>query len=299
MKVSLVALALLCTLGCKNRLFFATKTSIGLEVSGTSQMPDKISFSASRYEGAVVPRSAKGDPYSVYGGLDADIQWLPPEYTIKQTFATGRAAQGAADDGNVPNDDKLGKSRDPLYFVTDTSLGIKLSAGKQDVSPTFLLGYKRVEGAVIPVDSYETEARSVYADIMINSANATNGISTNISAHNKGVRIQTAFATGVAADLAVQKKAVRDKLDAAAMNVSLDALQNQAVEGRPAILDHLISGNQVHQDKLDALAQALIAKGSALGEQLRMKRGETAANLKAWIESLDNDSIIEIAAEID
>src|SRR5688572_11599626 len=120
----LVCLALFSSAGCANRLFFATKTSMGLEVSGTSQMPDKVSFSSSRYEGAIVPRSINGDPYSVFGGLDADVQWFPPVYTIRQTFATGHAARIAAGDdaeaGMTNNVGTNASNRQPLFFVTDT-----------------------------------------------------------------------------------------------------------------------------------------------------------------------------------
>jgi hypothetical protein len=219
--------------GCGNRLFFATKTSIGLEASGTAQMPDKVSFSSSRYEGAIVPRSINGDPYSVYGSLDADVKWLPPTYTIRQTFATGRAAQIASGIENPPATTPLGVSRDPLFFVTDTSFGLKISAGKQDVSPTFVLGYKRVEGTVIPVAKNEVEARSVYADIAINSSTNTDVPAvTNNFPHNNGVRIRQSFATGKAADNAALTDAVvRAKLKAAAAGLSVDQAQVEAVIG--------------------------------------------------------------------
>ena len=210
---------LLFSSGCANRLFFATKTSIGLEVSGTSQMPDKVSFSSSRYEGAIVPRASSGEPYSVYGALDADVQWFPPDYVIRQIFATGEAARIAAREEEEetqakPLDTNRTYSTKPLFFVTDTTFGLKLSAGKQDVSPTVVVGYRRIEGTVIPVEKWETEARSVYADIVINSSTNNTGLATNYPASN-GVRIHQSFATGRAAEYTAQKPHIKRKLRAA------------------------------------------------------------------------------------
>src|SRR6266853_2803628 len=90
----IATLVLLC--GCQHRLVFTTQTSIGLDVSGTVNYPNKVSLSYNRYEGAIVPRkTGRGnDAHSVYGALDADMAFgLPPRYSIKQIFATGEAAK--------------------------------------------------------------------------------------------------------------------------------------------------------------------------------------------------------------
>jgi hypothetical protein len=246
--------------GCASRLFFATKTSIGLEASGTSQMPDKVSLSFSRYEGAVVPRSTNGEPYSVYGGLDADLKWFPPKYTIRQTFATGNAAQIAAEAAPAPAPAQPKQSgRNPLFFVTDTSFGLKLSAGKQDVSPTLLLGYKRVEGTIIPVDKSESEVRSVYADITINSSTNETGITTNFP-NNNGVRIKQSFATGKAADAAARLPGVKAALDAMAISGAAGTRTDAAIHDE-TILSHVHSrlqaaaaaGDSRAKEHLDAL----------------------------------------------
>src|SRR5262245_54267211 len=86
--------------GCKHRLIFTTQTSIGLDISGTANYPNKVSLSYNRYEGAIVPRKTGegNDAHSVYGGLDADMAFgIPPKYMIKQIFATGRAAELATE----------------------------------------------------------------------------------------------------------------------------------------------------------------------------------------------------------
>ena len=260
MKTNRIAQAVICfglivQTGCAPRLFFATKTSIGLEVSGTSQMPDKVSLSTSRYEGAIVPRSANGEPYSVYGGLDADMKWFPPKYTIRQTFATGKAAQIATE---VPQPTAAGAasnqtSQAPLFFVTDTSFGLKISAGKQDVSPTLLLGYKRVEGTIIPVDKLESEARSVYADITINSSQNETGITTDFP-NNNGVRIKQSFATGKAADAAARKPAVQEALDAMAISSAAGTLTDAAIHDETILL-HVYSRLRIASDTGDSRAK--------------------------------------------
>lgn len=209
---------LLSPTGCNQlnkRVVFATKTQLGLDVSGTAQVPDKVSFTYGRFEGAIVPRSINGDAYSVYGGLDADVNFFGDQ-TIKQVFATGDAAIIAADSSKTNATDanlegKKGEKKKnkekpstrSLFFVTDTAYGLKLSAGKQDISPTLMMGFKRVEGAIIPVDKTEKEVRSVYADLSINTRQrSTNNEGTAISfPNNKGVRIIQGFATGKAADL--------------------------------------------------------------------------------------------------
>jgi hypothetical protein len=261
-----ICLGLLVQTGCAHRLFFATKTSIGMEVSGTSQVPDKVSLSTSRYEGAIVPRSTNGEPYSVYGGLDADMKWFPPKYTIRQTFATGSAAQIAAEVEPSPecscNGDKKPSSRQsPLFFVTDTSFGLKISAGKQDVSPTFLLGYKRVEGTIIPVDKSEAEVRSVYADIIINSTTNETGITSEFP-NNGGVRIKQSFATGKAADAAAKKPEVKAALDSMATSSAAGTRTDAAIHDE-TIMSHVYTrlqaaagaGNTRAKEHLDALNQ--------------------------------------------
>ena len=189
--------------GCKSRVVFTTQTSLGLDVSGTAQWPNKVSFSYNRFEGAIVPRKTNGEAHSVYGGMDADINFFSG-HTIKQTFATGKAAMlvsGADTNGvDFPGTESGGKDH-PLVFLTATTFGLHLTAGEKEMSPNLLLGYRRSEAAVIPVPEPAQEVRSVYADILINSSTDTNAtaITTNFSAL-RGVRIKQSFATGRAAD---------------------------------------------------------------------------------------------------
>jgi len=124
---------------------------MGLDVSGTAQMPNKVSFSYSRFEGAIDPRKADGQAQTVYGGLDSDITFFHGQ-TIKQTFATGKAAIIAA--GAKPikkTTSTTTNATDPLLFITSTSFGLDITAGEQNMSPSMLMGFRRLEATFIPV----------------------------------------------------------------------------------------------------------------------------------------------------
>jgi len=220
--------------GCQSRVVFTTHTSMGLDVSGTAQLPNKVSFSYNRFEAAIVPRKTNGEAHAVYGGMDADMKFFGG-HTIKQTFATGKAAMlatGSPTDGvDFPGSRKV-KGEHPLVFLTATTFGLHLTAGEKEMSPNLLLGYRRSEAAVIPVPEPAQEVRSVYADILINSNSDTNAtsITTNFSSL-RGVRIKQSFATGRAADALANTGAVKSKLAAAA---SLDPKVVAELKGKDA-----------------------------------------------------------------
>lgn len=222
--------------GCANPLVFSTHTSLGLDVSGTAQYPNRISFSYDREEIALVPRQTNGAAHSVFGGLDADINFWDGS-VIKQTFATGEAAKlatGSAD--GAPSAPSTGKTAtDSLVFLTGTTFGLHLAAGESKMPPNLLLGYRRVEAAYIPVLDPGREVSSVYADVLINTKSAADlpsgapafSITTNFPTIS-GVRIKQSFATGKAAENLARGPAVRAKLNNAA-GLSLDVLQKGAM----------------------------------------------------------------------
>lgn len=173
--IPLFATALCLTMGCQSRVIFTTQTSLGLDVSGTAQVPNKVSFSYNRFEGSIVPRKTNGEAHSVYGGLDADMSFFDGS-TIKQTFATGKAAMLATEAStngvDFPGATTVNKNSS-LIFLTATTFGLHLTAGEKQMSPNLLRGYRRSEAAVIPVPDPSEEVRSVYADILINTSKTT------------------------------------------------------------------------------------------------------------------------------
>ncbi|MCP5520440.1 MAG: hypothetical protein H7A46_02680 [Verrucomicrobiales bacterium] len=233
--LAIAAVAGLLTTGCSNKVVFATHTSLGLDVSGTAEVPDHVSLSYDREEAAIVPRKADGQAHSVYGGLDTDISWWHGS-VIKQTFATGEAAKIATNpETEVSTDDTDNDSTKPLVFVTGTTFGLHLSAGQGQIKPDLLMGYRRGEAAYIPVPDPNQEVRSVYADLLINSKSSPSrdsgkGTETTITTEfpsDSGVRIKQSFATGVAAENLARTKDVRTKL-AAAAGISPQALADKA-----------------------------------------------------------------------
>lgn len=228
-------LALLFFGGCAKPVVFSTHTSIGLDVSGTAQYPNKVSFSYNRQEAALVPRQTNGEAHSVFGGLDSDISFWKGSI-IKQTFATGEAAKIATGGGDGKHTTSTNPATDSLVFFTGTTFGLHLTGGESQMSPNLLMGYRRAEAAYIPVPDPGQEVRSVYADILINTKSreeVTNNspaliITTNFPTIS-GVRIKQSFATGKAAENLARNADVLAKLNAAA-GLSPSALGDVAVD---------------------------------------------------------------------
>lgn len=233
----LAALGALVLGGChSNKLVFTTQTSLGLDISGTGEIPNKASLSYGRFEVAYVPRKSDNTAQSIYGGIDADVKFgLPPKYLVKQTFATGQAAtnavsqgfpaasQAASTSGAVVVSGKTnstGFDPQPLTFFTATRFGIHVSVGEAQAPASLLMGYRRTEATVIPIPDPSIDVRPVFADIQINGSSSTTltDSATNTPPRSilGGVRIVQRFATGQAAILASSNQDVRDRLDDAA-----------------------------------------------------------------------------------
>ena len=254
-KFFFLSLLLLALFACTNKnLYFGTNTQIGLDVSGTAAVPNEVSFAFGRSEVAIVPKKSDDTAHSVFGLLDADITWFNGQ-KIVQKFATGCAAQIAADNKSqtnyeclkapprptpsptfepifpptpTPPPDQSG-SFNSLILIVKSKFGLDINFGQQNVTPELVLGYKRQELTVIPVDNPDKEVRSVYADISINSADNTDPIefpsptpgptpgpvlfSTSTPSTIGGVRIVQRIATGQAAkNLVLSDKQIRDQL---------------------------------------------------------------------------------------
>lgn len=141
------------TISCTNSVLFATRTSVGLNVSGDiAKVPDHVNVGFRRreiaYVGKSVPKSA-----SVLGKLDSQTNWNGG-IAIRETFATGKAAEAVAA-GEVPPEAqqtefqaepnaKLGTNR-PLVFASRTRIGFGYSLGgsDDDAIPTLHFGYDR------------------------------------------------------------------------------------------------------------------------------------------------------------
>lgn len=252
--------------GCAKPVVFSTHTSIGLDVSGTAQYPNKVTFSYNRQEAALVPRQTNGDAHSVFGGLDSDISFWKGSI-IKQTFATGEAAKIATGGGDGGKPGSTNAATDSLVFFTGTTFGLHLTTGESQMSPNLLMGYRRAEAAYIPVPDPGQEVRSVYADILINTKSrdeVTNDspalvITTNFPTIS-GVRIKQSFATGKAAENLARDADVQAKLNAAAGTAvgAIERLNTRAVALRQVVT---LEVSRLKESQLDAGGDAMKAAG--------------------------------------
>lgn len=277
--------AVVLTAGCKsNRLVFVTQSSIGMDVSGTAQMPNKVSFSYDRYEAAIVPRKSDGEAHSVFGGMDADMTWYG-SHAIKQTFATGEAAKIAT----LADSQKLAPTKvadtASLIFLTATTYGLNLSAGEQAMPPNLLVGYRRTEAAVIPVPDPDQEARSVYADIHINSSGKTNPVTTNFSTLG-GVRIVQSFGTGAAANALARTRTVREKLSSAASLDPKVMLELQSTETKRGLVLKKVSKDGKTVD------------GASLRALLTGADGKLLSGTETWAATFGGKPISEFEDEL-
>jgi hypothetical protein len=93
----------------------------------------------------------------------------------------------------------IGCATGSLAFVTYTKIGLDVSA--TDSQPTAaLFGYKRFEGAIVPVDGGEEEAMSIYAAIDLENHWLC------------GLDVVQVFATGQAAENSAKRSDVFDKV---------------------------------------------------------------------------------------
>jgi hypothetical protein len=282
--IPIFAAAVCLTTGCKSRLVFVTHSSVGMDVSGTAQLPNKVSFSFERYEAAIVPRKTNGEAHSVYGGMDADMTWFSG-HAIKQTFATGEAAKLATGGTQGARVDSRVKDEASLIFLTATTYGLNLSAGEQSMPPNLLLGYRREEAAVIPVPDPAQEVRSVYADIHINTAGKTNPVTTNFSTLG-GVRIKQSFATGAAAEALAKTSVVKEKLSQAA---SID----------PKVVEEL----QSKESKRKAVLEALTTNGTTVDANLLKKiltgdDGKMLRGTEEWVAEYGGKPVGQLEQEL-
>jgi hypothetical protein len=290
MKMKLIPLAtaaLLLLTGCKSRVLFMTQTSLGLDVSGTANYPNKVSVSHDRYEVAIIPRKTNGEAHSVFGGLDADMTFFDG-HTIKQTFATGEAAKLATGAAYEPPNGTANRGKEALLFYTGTSYGLVLSAGEQQMAPNLLMGYRRTEASIIPVPDPGQEVRSVYADLLINTSDdaGTSAITTNFSTLG-GVRIKQSFATGKAAEeLARNSVEVREKLQmAAGVRVTEENLEKNRVRAEGIADDVSRRLDRMNDAQINQAIDGLRTVGfetdvSRLEELKRQSLGEKATRLR-------------------
>lgn len=103
LRLSLLAVVLLMTVGCSDTLFFTTYTKFGVSASATQGKIPELQFGYNRFEGTIIPveraedGSTPAKAPSVFSYIDVDNRWFDG-VTATQVFATGSAAVEAAKD---------------------------------------------------------------------------------------------------------------------------------------------------------------------------------------------------------
>lgn len=269
-----------------NRLFFMTKTNIGLDVDSK---PPTAELSIARREAVIEPDFSDGNAPPVVASYRYEGNWFSPR--IAQTFAGGRAAAilTAADPNTVKPDAAhacLEKKPElcwlmekqegvrPFFFAADTAFGLKVAwSGTTGQYPDSLkMGYNRIEFALAPVFGPESEPNSpdpncpypLHTPSFIGSVD--NAISV-VDAFSGGDRsFSQVFATGVAADnLAADSNvrgALRPMLQKGAANElttkgAQEATERENVRGSVTEIVSIFNGDSRKQDRILAKAKEL------------------------------------------
>lgn len=303
-----------CAAGCSvgyNRVLFITKTNVGLEASSK---PPAFGIDIDRVEGVIAPQFEKGKKLPVLASfkLGSDGIFAP---SLGSAFATGDAAStlAALYDSATPAatwETRVKLVRDskpvypasstleldkkpttptyawdiedalvaPVFFGTDTSLGLKVSWSDMSggFPDSFKLGYNRKELAVAPVTMREVKDSNNPAtkyEVNIASLLATLDFKFDPSAgpgQAKTTYVQY-FATGEAATLLSLQRDVRQ-----AMLYRLDPNQKASAalfaESQPeevkeiayAVMRQLFSALQERSKDGDAEATTLVRRLNAV-----------------------------------
>jgi hypothetical protein len=239
-------------LGCASpseTAIFFTKTSFSLLDADT--VPAGVSIAYDRTEGYVGPRFDDGTIFPVASMLETRGSGVNRE--IRQVYATGKAALIVTTLGKWVDDDNKttsdGQENKVMVFGTGTTLGLKVGFADTSFVPTsFMLGYRRKEVSVIPVD--KKRQPSVLATFDNGS-----GVGAQPASGKPAVEfnIEQFFATGRAADNLALKPIIRGHFQDSAERAigEVEKYRNEeARQGRLA-LDTLSCFSKVGDDKLD------------------------------------------------
>jgi hypothetical protein len=197
---------------CSNDIVFAAQTSSGFEVGGdAAKIPTYVNVGFRRreliYSGPQTPKNE-----SLLGRIDSETSWTQGA-AIRETFATGAAAQTVADPSKpVPSSDPDSADSQPLVFVSRTRVGfgINLGGADDDAIPSTYLGYTRRIATRVHTNGPDSTLPSVVSDISVHTSGlqgmgaAANNLNSDATlspnGSNFGARIRQFFAIGKCAD---------------------------------------------------------------------------------------------------
>lgn len=260
MKKSMRWFAMACAAGtmagcASERVIFATKTSVGLDVD---RNPPTVAIAYDRFDGFIGPVYDNGAVPPVISSIRSDLDTFAPK--IKQVYATGNAARIVAGKTGDPSDGELTGSKKTMYFGTSTTTGLKIDFDA--TGPTALsLGYKRKEMSVVPIIGLADGNGKVvdhYPAVLAALAMRTNA--TAIDGTSLGMN--QFFATGYSAEKLASHPMVRSNMQQPAVELTqalpvVTVVPDDVQKEREAVADFVRSG------ALDANQQSLLA--SSLG----------------------------------
>jgi hypothetical protein len=224
---TLAAILILLAAGCKDRATFVTSTDIGINASVTTEQVHIGYGRTELFQGPSYPDA--GAVPEVVGYLGSNLEIFSPK--IRQVYATGQAAnlvtQPEAPDQKGESPDSLEGTRRPLFFGTESIIGLKL--GFTNTAPSSIkLGYDREEVSIIPLraDTSDTTAdgsktKDIYPSVLaaINMDLTTPSPVARVAAEptttgfgSSGLAVTQFFATGSAARNLAKLPAIRDSL---------------------------------------------------------------------------------------
>jgi hypothetical protein len=154
-----------------DRAIFVTSTNLGINADPTTRV---VNIGFDRTEGFIGPNYVEhGHTPEVVGYIQSDMAVLAP--TIKQLYATGKAARVATNENEKPSDAPQTGDRLPAYgerrimfFGTSSTIGLK-AAFTPEQAPNINFGYKRKEVSIIPFqydNPKDRKSADIYASVL-------------------------------------------------------------------------------------------------------------------------------------
>ncbi len=248
--------------GCtttKDTAVFVTKTSLGIEVDSK---PPAFNAGYDRVEGFYGPRFASGGLPQVAGGIQTDNGLFNRK--VRQVYATGPAATIVVTPGNsnVTWNKSLSGKKEPMFFGTATSLGIRLGWSAEPVAITdALFGYKRKEVSIIPLAQPASASNGVeafeYPPVI---ASLDNGLTASDKFGDTKLTVAQYFATGEAA-VALAKTRVMKGIFEDLAKSSLAQFRDHERLQQGSALTILYCLSEVPDDKLQQVRDDGVPRG--------------------------------------
>ncbi|MEM7673618.1 MAG: hypothetical protein AAF212_09780 [Verrucomicrobiota bacterium] len=197
--LSLLLSAIISMTGCTSYATFATRTTQAVAKIDTDPNQPKITIGKDRFEGFFGPAFDTGAAPSSFAFMDSNASITNPE--VSQLYATGNAAKILLGKPVNISDTEMTGNRKPMFFGVRSTSGLSLGLSPGNSAPEFVFGYDREEVSIIPIQKPSSddgdEDSAIYPSVIGVIRLQTQ---TDDSDNKIGIRSQTVFATGQAAE---------------------------------------------------------------------------------------------------